>query len=502
MPAIFDQGAHPPCPQPFNLAQYVLTHERPDPTKTALRVVGPGTSDAWSYADLIQGVQSVAAGLSDMGLARGDRILLRLGNTVDFPLAFLGAIWAGYIPVPTSNQLTAPEVAELMDRIKPSLTLRDPAVACPTSSGPVMALKDIERPAKSTTNPIPQTPDTPAYIIFTSGTSGRPQAVIHAHRAIWARRMMWEGWYGLKPQDRILHAGAFNWTYTLGTGLLDPWSCGATALVPASGTMIEDLPKLLAEHEATLFAATPGVYRKLVSSKVSLTLPKLRHGLSAGEKLPDRIRAAWTDRTRTQIYEAFGMSECSTFISGRPGEDTPQGTLGRPQLGRRVAILGPEGPVEYGEPGTLAVATSDPGLMLGYLDTAPVTGDWFPTGDRAVMRPDGSIEYLGRRDDVLTTGGYRISPLEIEMALADHEDIHDCAVTEIEVKADTKILAALYTGPKPLDAVALTAYASERLASYKVPKAFKHVDALPRIPNGKLQRARLAALFEAEDGTT
>lgn len=101
-------------------------------------------------------------------------------------------------------------------------------------------------------------PDRPAYIIYTSGTSGHPRAVVHAHRTVWARRMMWEGWYGLLEQDRVLHAGAFNWTYTLGTGLLDPWARGATALIPGHGVASEALGLLLKQHDATIFAAAPG----------------------------------------------------------------------------------------------------------------------------------------------------------------------------------------------------------------------------------------------------
>lgn len=496
MPAIFDQGDPPPCPSPFNLAAYVLGNGQADPEKVALEVLRTHGKDSWTYAELTAQVKQVAAGLREKGLTPGDRVLMRLGNTMDFPLAFLGAIWAGCVPVPTSAQLNESETAVLITQIKPTLILRDPAMSCPETSTPVCGVVDLLGTPATTTAPFKTDPNTPAYIIFTSGTSGIPRAVVHAHRAIWARRMMWDGWYGLTRDDRVLHAGAFNWTYTLGTGLLDPWSRGATALVPGSGASIEDLPRLLAEHQATLFAATPGVYRKLVSSEAPLTLPKLRHGLSAGEKLSDRIRAAWTTRTGTQIYEAFGMSECSTFISGQPGEETPEGTIGRPQSGRRIAVLGPDGPVAVGEPGTLAVATSDPGLMLGYLDEPSITGDWFLTGDRAIMQPDGSIHYLGRRDDVLTTGGYRISPLEVETTLSDHESIDEIAVTEIEVKADTKILVALYTGPKPLDDGALKAYAEEKLAAYKTPKVYRHIGALPRTPNGKLLRAKLPALFK------
>ena len=130
-------------------------------------------------------------------------------------------------------------------------------------------------------------PDRPAYIIFTSGTSGTSRGVIHAHRAIWARRMMVDGWYGLNADDRVLHAGAFNWTYTLGTGLMDPWTIGATALIPSGGTTPAQLPALLRNHGATIFAAAPGVYRQLLKSE----MPEM-HGFLLGAPVFKRAKRA------------------------------------------------------------------------------------------------------------------------------------------------------------------------------------------------------------------
>ena len=109
-------------------------------------------------------------------------------------------------------------------------------------------------------------PDDPAYMVYTSGTAGRPKGVVHAQRAAWARRMMWDGWYGLRPDDRVLHAGAFNWTYTLGAGLTDPWAIGATALIYAGPADRAVWPRLCAAHGATIFAATPGVYRQMLEA--------------------------------------------------------------------------------------------------------------------------------------------------------------------------------------------------------------------------------------------
>lgn len=502
MLSIFDQGPPPPCPAPFNLAGFVLRRAGDSPDKVALSVLRRDGAEHWSYAALEAAVRGTGTGLLRAGLKPGQIVLMRLGNTVEFPIAYLGAIAAGLVPVPTSSQLTAPETEKMIADLQPAAVLRDPAVAC--ADHPLqIGLEDLN--AMRGLPPCDWAigdPDRLAYVVYTSGTSGKPRAVAHAHRAIWARQMMVDGWYGLTADDRLCHAGAFNWTYTLGTGLMDPWTIGATALIPEPGTDIAELPALLRAHRATIFAAAPGVYRKILQHSGPLDLPDLRHGLCAGEKLSRHLHRAWTGATGTELHEAYGMSECSTFISSSPAHPARGEALGRPQPGRRVAILGPDGPVPQGQEGTIAVHRGDPGLMLGYLNApgemqARMQGDWFLTGDQGAMAVDGEVSYLGRDDDMMNAGGYRVSPVEVETALGAHPGIEQVGAAEVEVKADTRIIAAFYTGPAPLDEAELRAFAEARLARYKQPRAFIHLPALPTGANGKLLRRALPAYFNA-----
>ncbi len=496
-----------PCPAPFNLAAHVLAHADDTPDKVALAVLRLSGAERFSYARLKQAVLGTGTGLLRAGLTPCDIVLMRLGNTVDFPIAYLGAIAVGLVPVPTSSQLTAPEVAKMIATLNPAAILQGPGIAVPKTDRPI-----IDQPALEAMRDLPPAsvdigdPNRLAYIIYTSGTSGVPRAVCHAHRAIWARQMMMQGWYGLRPEDRLLHAGAFNWTYTLGTGLMDPWTMGATALIPDGGITPAQLPLLLKRHDATIFAAAPGVYRKMLAeTDNAMALPKLRHGLAAGEKLSDPIRQAWHDATGTAIHEAYGMSECSTFISASPDHPAAPGTLGRPQPGRHVAIVGPDGPVEIGQEGTIAIHRDDPGLMLGYLNAPEDTaarfqGDWFLTGDQGLMTQDGDVTYLGRADDMMNAGGFRVSPLEVEAVLNQFPGITQAAVTDIEVKQDARLIMAFYTGPAPVDESDLSAYVRENLAAYKRPRGFFHVESLPTGANGKLLRRQLRPIYEALNG--
>lgn len=486
-------------PAAFNLAAYVLAAADRLPDKTALAILSPARASRWRFGALAQAVEGIAAGLLAAGLSPGDRLLMRLGNEVEFPLAYLGAIWAGIVPVPASASLNVPEITRIARETKPAAIVAAPDISlpdpCPCPVLPSLALREME-----TTAPVGAAmgaPDRPAYILYTSGTSGQPRGVVHAHRAIWARRMMIRDWYDLHESDRLLHAGAFNWSFTLGTGLLDPWTVGATALIPAEGVDPAQLPLLMKRHDATVFAAAPGVYRKMLRDAPALDMPKLRHGLCAGEKLPERIRQDWERATGTAVHEALGMSEVSTYVSANPARPAPDGATGYPQRGRHLAVLGDDGkPVPRGTPGTLAVHRSDPGLMLHYLDApdetaARFSGDWFLTGDGVTMAEDGAITFLGRADDMMNAGGFRVSPLEVEAVLATHPGITEVACTEVEVRQDTSVIGAFYSAPEPLDEAELAAFAAERLARYKRPRLFIRLDTLPRNRNGKIDRRAL-----------
>ncbi|MEM6407600.1 MAG: class I adenylate-forming enzyme family protein [Pseudomonadota bacterium] len=492
MRSVFDQGPPPPCPASFNMAAYVLAKADQFAEKPALITTD---GETLTFAALKARAACVAGGLEALGLPRGARVLLRLGNSPQFPIAFLACIWAGLVPVPTSAQLTVSEVTQIAQQLNPALILSEQDAALPEHCD--VPLLDA-LPAGPPIPPVMGPPDRLAYIIFTSGTSGAPRGVCHAHRAIWARRMMHEGWYGLRSEDRVMHAGAFNWTYTLGTGLMDPWSIGATAIIPAPDTASSDLMPLAAHHSVTLFAAVPGLFRKILMSDISV--PTLRNGLSAGAHLSDNLRTLWRKKTGTDLHQAFGMSECSTFISSSPNQPATQGSSGRPQPGRKVAILTNGYPVPHGEPGMLAVATNDPGLMISYLGDTPPRGEWFETGDLARMAEDGSITYLGRADDMMNAGGFRVSPLEVEACFATCADVSDCAAVELRVKQDATVVALFHQGGA--DEHALRAHAEQHLARYKQPRLYIPLASLPYGLNGKLNRRALRERYEADHGGT
>ena len=494
----------------FNLAWHCLGRQAAlRPEKTALILTdGPDAFRSWSYGELDLMARRLAGGLVASGLARGDRVMIRAANDIDFALAFFATTAIGCVAQPASLLLTSAEALALAkDSGAAAVFLGD---ADPKERALFAHLRVFDREEARRLaahgQPVdyaPTGPDDPAYLIFTSGSTAEPKGVLHAHRAVLGRRPMAADWLGLSEDDILLHAGNINWTYTLGVGVFDPLARGATGALYTGPRDPAIWPFLIEKTGATIFAAVPSVYRQMLKygdpSKSDLS--RLRHGVSAGEALSPDLLAHWREATGTWLYESLGMSEISTYISSRPGEAIRPGSPGRPQTGRRVAILPVEGgtaPLAAGEAGLLAVHRSDPGLMLGYWnrpaeEAAAFRGEWFIGGDLAVFDADGWVWHHGRNDDIMNAFGYRVSPLEVEKVLSAHPDVADVAVAERKVADEVSIIAAFVT-PKPEhtpDEAALLAYCAEHLAVYKRPRKIVFVSEIPHTANGKVSRRAL-----------
>jgi acyl-coenzyme A synthetase/AMP-(fatty) acid ligase len=500
-----------PVPPRFNLARYCLAENaRLRPGKTAMILVGASGEFRMSFAEADLAVRRLAAGLQSLGLPPGSRIMIRMANDADYALTYFAIMAAGYVALPSSAQLTTSEAAYLLENSGAAAVAASAELAADLALPPGVLLLDPMRLQQlKQFVPLPDfahtAADDPAYLVYTSGTTGRPKGVLHAHRAAWGRRPMHQGWLGLHDGDVMLHAGAFNWTYTLGVGLVDPWAVGATTVLYNGPRDIQVWPQLMARHRATIFAAVPTLYRQILKycDLDAYDLSALRHGATAGEALPPALLQEWQDRTGKPLYEALGMSEISTYISTGPGMTIKPGSPGKPQPGRRIAILPPDSdgttPLPQGETGLLAVHRSDPSMMLGYWhrpeeEALVYRGDWFCGGDLASLDADGYVWHHGRNDDVMNAMGYRVSPVEVEMALADHPAIAEVAVTEVRVRADVSVVAAFIVLREGMaaDPAELGRFIESRLAAYKCPREWRFVTSLPRTANGKVQRKKLA----------
>lgn len=488
-----------------------------------------GTSTI-TFAELAEQTDRFAQVLRDLGVVAGDRILIRLPNSLDYPIAFLGAMKTGAVSVPTSTLLTAEEVAylakdsgavvlvtdaaawaamsvKMQENIAQTPNLKHILLTQLTSEVPtsgvfnVLSLKTALSVVQQAKPAYATRAEDPAYLVYTSGTTGYPKGVLHAHRALLGRQPAAEYWfnYSEQLQDRIMHSGKFNWTYVLGTGLMDPLYLGKTVIVHEGKNDAQKWLELIAKHKATIFIGVPTIYRQLLQKTTATQsdVPSVRHFMSAGEHLSDEVLTQWRERFGVDIYEAVGMSEFSYYLSQSIFRPIRAGSAGFPQPGHDLVLLNPETrePVAAGEEGMICVPEFDPGLFLSYWnlpeETAKYKHDgYFFTGDYAKYDADGYIWFLGRKDDIIKSFGYRVSPYEIERVYKGHPAVADCAAVGEEIEKD-KLLVVIYVIPKPdadIQADELIAFGKQHLAAYKSPKTVYLAKEFPRTKNGKILR--------------
>lgn len=483
-----------------------------------------GTSQM-TFAELASRTDQFAQLLRNSGVAAGDRVLIRLPNSLDYPIAFLGTMKRGAISVPTSTLLTAEEVAYLAKDSTATVLVTDKA-AWPALQGHLSNLPHLKQVFLSGVGEIqphaslqvsdlsqqlaaishcegnhPTAADDPAYLVYTSGTTGYPKGVLHAHRALIGREPAAKYWFNFAEdqQDRIMHSGKFNWTYVLGTGLMDPLYLGKTVIVHEGKNDADLWTRLIAKHAATIFVGVPTIYRQIIqkSTAAKADVPSLRHCMSAGEHLSDEVLQQWRGRFGRDIFEAVGMSEFSYYLSQSVFRPIRPGSAGFPQPGHAIQLLNPDTleAVPLGEEGMICVPDSDPGLFLRYWnldeETAKYKHDgWFFTGDYARYDADGYIWFLGRKDDIIKSFGYRVSPYEIERVYKSHPAVADCAAVGEELEKD-KLLVVTYVILQPdatVTADELLAFGKQHLAAYKTPKTVYLTKDFPRTKNGKILR--------------
>ena len=483
-----------------------------------------GTSQI-TFAELASRTDQFAQLLRNSGVAAGDRVLIRLPNSLDYPIAFLGTMKRGAISVPTSTLLTAEEVAYLAKDSTATVLVTDKA-AWPSLQDHLSNLPNLKRVFLSGVGEIQPhaslqvsdlsqqlaaishcegnhatAADDPAYLVYTSGTTGYPKGVLHAHRALIGREPAAKYWFNFAEdqQDRIMHSGKFNWTYVLGTGLMDPLYLGKTVIVHEGKNDADLWTRLIAKHAATIFVGVPTIYRQIIqkSTAAQADVPSLRHCMSAGEHLSDEVLQQWRGRFGRDIFEAVGMSEFSYYLSQSVFRPIRPGSAGFPQPGHAIQLLNPDTleAVPPGEEGMICVPDSDPGLFLRYWnldeETAKYKHDgWFFTGDYARYDADGYIWFLGRKDDIIKSFGYRVSPYEIERVYKSHPAVADCAAVGEELEKD-KLLVVTYVILQPdatVTADELLAFGKQHLAAYKTPKTVYLTKDFPRTKNGKILR--------------
>jgi benzoate-CoA ligase family protein len=508
--------------QLFNASEYLL--DRRLAAGDGDRVARAGPAGELSYAALWDRVRRTAAGLRAAGLQPEQRILMVMADSPHFVVVYLAAMRVGAIPVPVSTMLHSDGIAELLRDSRArylAVTAEFAAAAgAAAAAAPELAAVLADFPLEGSPLPVhtfdelggaapddtvyDTGPDSPAFWLYTSGTTGSPKAAMHRHGAV---QVVCETYgqqvLGIRPDDRCLSAAKAFFAYGLGNSVLFPLSAGAgSVLLPAASR-----PDLIAEtatkHGATLFFGGPTFFANMLRAQLPPdAMPGVRLAASAGEALPAALYARWTAHFGVDIIDGIGMTEMlHIFLSNQPGA-VRAGTTGTAVPGYDLRLLDEDSGqeiAEAGRPGTLFVrgASTATGYWARYDASRLVfQGEWLRTGDTYVRDADGYYECLGRTGDMIKASGIWVSPMEVEARLLAHPAVAQAVVVAApDSDSLEKPVAYVVLGPgAAVTEAELIEHCREGLPSFKRPRAVVFTDAFPTTATGKIRRVELRTM--------
>jgi benzoate-CoA ligase family protein len=509
-------------PDQMNIATWVVDRHVAEGRGGNTAVVAEGRS--YTFGELRDLSNRVGNALRQLGIRRGDHVLLRLGTNLPCMLAILGTMKIGAVPIPTSTLLREHEIEIIVNNSDAVA-----AVSTPELVGPIEAVRPrsptlkhiilvggdgefawerLLEQASAALSPEPTHRDEPAYMLYTSGTTGEPKGVEHGHRWIIATgdpitKVMMR----LGPGDICFQPQDWSFIYPLGCNFLYPFYAGAAVVLPHGRFDPEEALATIERHQVTVFCAVPTIYRMLLAvpeAESRFRLGSLRMGVSAGEPLPADTWREWRERFGVTIYDGLGQTECHIFVANRIGMPIKPGSMGKPLPGYEVAVLSDEGkPQPAGEPGRLVIRNDHPGLTLGYRKHperwAEVNqGGWYDTKDFAYVDEDGYYWYVSRADDLIKSRAYLISPKEVESAILEHSAVLETGVVGLpdplmgqRVTAYVTLKAGYTASPELAEEI--RQHTRQLIAPYKAPQEVRFVAELPKTATGKILRRELRA---------
>ncbi len=508
----------------FNYAAYLFELNR----ERGAKVAYIDDNASLTYADLEDRSRRLAAALVDAGVRREERVLLLMHDCNDWPVAFLGAIYAGIVPVAVNTLLTADDYAYMLGHSRSRAVLVSNAllpvlrdaldqgghevdtvlVASPGAApeGSERAMEACLQAVEPITEAAGTGPDDPAFWLYSSGSTGRPKGTVHTQaNPYWTTELYAKGVLGIEESDVCFSAAKLFFAYGLGNALTFPLSVGASSVLLAGRPTPDVIYRKLIDHQPTLFFGAPTGYVAMLAAP-DLPGPEklsLRLAVSAGEALPADLAQRFSKHFGIDIIDGIGSTEMlHIFISNIPGRRR-YGSSGYPVPGYDVELRGEDGlPVADGEIGDLYIRGPSAAMMYwGNRAKSRDTfqGEWTKSGDKYVCNEDGSYTCSGRTDDMLRVSGMYVSPFEVEAALAEHAAVLEAAVigvADAEGLMKSKAFIVLAEG-KSVSADDLKAFVKDRLAPYKYPRRIEFVDELPKTATGKIQRFRLRDLESA-----
>ena len=519
-------------PVHLNMADYVLQ-----------RVREAGRSDKpallfddglLTFAELELTVNRFGNALLDLGIARGDRVVVRAPNSLETVAATMALIKIGAVPVPLSTLLGQSEVGYILSDSGAVAFLGAPGTFLPASAREAGGLRRVvalwgeggdDAPGPSLSamaaqhsthlEAAPTRSLDQAFVLYSTGTTGLPKGIVHGHQFIvGVGEVMGRLWMNLKPGDVVLHPHELSFSYTWAAGFWVPLYCGVPFVVYSARFEPRSLFDHLQKHAVTSFCTVPTGYRMLLAhSDRPGSLPALRRCISAGEPLPEDVSRRWQQEFHVPIFDGIGTSETFLFCAQSSDHALVHGSMGRPLPGYEVEIHDADGaPCPAGVVGNLAMREGHPSMFTEYLNLPEKWQEthrdgWFYGGDHAYMDAQGYVWHVSRSDDIIKSRGYFISPREVEETLLAHPAVQDAGVigaADDVIGQRVKAYVSLREGVEPGEDLArqLREWVRGRIALFKAPKEICFLEGgLPRTGSGKLLRRQLRELHETGKDT-
>jgi acyl-coenzyme A synthetase/AMP-(fatty) acid ligase len=475
-----------------------------------------GAERRFTFGEISRVSNQCANLFAALGVRRGDRMLIMLPRLPEWQIATLGALKLGAIPVPCIDMLTQGDIAYRIAHsgargaVTTAMNVGKFAganLAARISIGAADGWVEFTSGAAKQSDdfaPVALAADEPAIIYYTSGSTGKPKGVTHASRALFAWRISAWYWPALTASDVMWCTTDTGWSKAGTSILFGPWSCGSTVLFYNGRFDARKRFELIEKYHVSVFCAAATEFRQLVLQDIGgCDISLLRLAISAGETVNPEIIERWRALTGLKLLDGYGQTETLMTVLNYPPMPVKPGSMGRPLPGIATAVFDSHNrPVPTGEGGRLMIRLPNPQMMLGYWGDDELTraamveaggATWFDSGDLVRLDSDGYIFYMGRADDLINSGGYRIGPAEVENAVSEHPAVQECAVVaspDAERGEVVKAFVVLRPDIVGSDTLAkeIQDHVKHVTAPYKYPRRVEFINSLPKTPTGKIRR--------------